>query len=368
MAPPILMNDLSRQHLATSSEVSAAIDRVVASGWYSLGPEVDAFEVSLARFVGVRHAVGVASGTDALELALSAVGCGVGDEVVTVANAGAYGTVAALRLGCRPRFVDVDPETLLMDAAQLEVATTTRTRAVLLTHLYGRLGPVEEVQAFCNRAGIALVEDCAQAIRAERRGCRAGSFGAAAAFSFYPTKNLGALGDGGAVCTDDDEVATAVRSLRQYGWGERYQITRPGGRNSRLDELQAAVLSAKLPFVPGWINRRREIVRRYREAVAGGSLRMVSTGALDDAAQLAVVVSPERDIVRRLLEEHGIATAIHYPVADDEQTGLARSVERAELPVTRTAVSGVLSLPCYPELTDGEVDRVAEAVLRVSNR
>ena len=359
---PVPMNDLARQTAAIRGEIDRAVAEVVAGGWYVLGPNVVAFEAEFARFCGARHGIGVANGTDALELALRALGCGPGSEVVTVANAGMYATAAILAVGATPAFADIDPVTMTMAPQALAERIGPGTAAVVVAHLYGCLADMDGIMAVARARGIPVIEDCAQAHGAERGGRRAGSFGAVGCFSFYPTKNLGALGDGGALVTSDDELAEALRSLRQYGWRKKYEAERPYGRNSRLDELQAAVLRVKLPRVDAWNERRREIVGRYRDAAVGSAVTVPDAGA-DHATHLCVVRSPERDALRAFLTARGIATDVHFPIPDHRQRALAGIVPAdLSLPHTEAAAGEILSLPCFPEMTEDEVERVCEAL------
>jgi aminotransferase EvaB len=337
-------------------------DRFLASGRYILGPEHMAFESELAAFLGVGHCVGVACGTDALELALIAVGCGRGDAILTAANCGAYTTGTARRAGFRVRFADVDPVTLGLSRSTVEQALSDDVRAVVVTHLYGLLADVEGIVAFCGDRGIAVVEDCAQAAGARRNGRRAGAFGDAAAFSFYPTKNLAALGDGGAVTTDSDDVADRVRRLRQYGWDQKYRVSISGGQNSRLDELQAAVLRIRLGRLDEWNARRRLIVQRYAATLASGAGRFVARDGEDYVAHLAVVVAEDREGIRARLEAAGVGTDVHYPIADHRQPAWSEDYADVRLPVTEHAVEHVLTVPCFPELTEEEVARVCEVL------
>ena len=265
--PTIPFNALGRAVQVQRDALDAAIGDVLDSGWFVMGPQHDGFERELAAYLGVDHCVAVANGTDALELALLSVGCRPGDTVVAAANAGGYGTAAARKLGLHVRYADVDAETLQMDTTSLAAVLAQPARAVVLTHLYGHMAPVEQVRALCDAHGVALVEDCAQAAGAHRDGRNAGSFGDAATFSFYPTKNLGALGDGGAVVTPDASRAQELRRLRQYGWSQRYVADTPGGRNSRLDEMQAAVLRVRLPLLDAGNGRRRDIAQAYAKAL-----------------------------------------------------------------------------------------------------
>jgi aminotransferase EvaB len=361
----IPVNDLRRASRAQGDALRAATDRVLASGWYVLGPENAAFESEFAAYVGVPHCVGVGNGTDALQLALMAVGGRPGDEVVTAANAGAYTATAALAAGLVPRPADVDPRTLLLTAETAAAQLTERTRAVVVTHLYGMLADVAPLRALCADAGVALVEDCAQAAGAVGPEGAAGSLGDVATFSFFPTKNLGALGDGGAVVSRNPELAEQLRRLRQYGWTSKYANTVPGGRNSRLDELQAVVLRTRLPDLQEWNARRRAIVARYHAALGDGPRRMVHGDAVGSPAyvgHLAVLVTPDRQADRAALTTRGIRTDVHYPVPDHKQPVLAGAMPGLRLPVAERAADEVLTVPCFPELTDNEIERVCAAL------
>ena len=362
LEPTVPFNDLSRTPPELAAQIADAVARVVASGWYVLGPEHDAFEAELAAYVGSAHAVALANGTDALELSLSAIGVGPGDTVMTVANAGGYASVAARLLGAEPVYADVSPETLLLSVETATAALDaqpTLPKALVVTHLYGAMAPAAELVDLAHSRGIAVVEDVAQAIGARAGGRPAGTFGDIGTTSFYPTKNLGALGDGGAVFTSNAELATAVRSLRQYGWTSKYRIGRARGRNSRLDELQAAILRVKLPYLDAMNERRRAIHSRYEQA-SSEALRIVNRSSESFIGHLAVGVAADRDAARAALDAAGIRTDVHYPIPDHRQdwpapTGL-------ELPATEAASASVLSLPMFPELTDAEVDRVVAAL------
>ena len=315
----------SRGWIADSAEARTAVQRVLAGGCelHIQGPEHGLFESELAAFLGVSHVVGVASGSDALVLALLAVDCGPGDEVVTAANAGGYASSAIARLGCDVSYAEVDSDSLLMTPYSVLDAIGPATRAVVVTHLYGNVAKVEEIVAVCRPQGIAVIEDCAQSLGALSQGRRVGTIGDVAAFSFYPTKNLGAAGDGGAVATADDDVAATVRSLRQYGWGPKYQVDASGqGSNSRLDEVQAAILRVGLPGLDSANERRREIVGRYAEALTGRSVRLVSGVTPEFVAHLAVVRADGRFGLQASLAAVGVETDIHYPIPDHLQKGL----------------------------------------------
>jgi dTDP-4-amino-4,6-dideoxygalactose transaminase len=362
------LNDLQRGFRDLEADIRRAVDEVLSSGWYVLGPQHEAFEREFAAAVGAGHCVGVANGTDALELALLSVGCQPGDEVVTAANAGMYASAAALKAGLVPRFADVDPDSLLLTAATVEPALTHRTRAVVVTHLYGRMADIAPLRDLCRSAGVALVEDCAQAAGAVSELGPAGSLADVAAFSFFPTKNLGALGDGGAVVTGDAERAALVRRLRQYGWSSKYTATEPRGRNSRLDELQAAVLRVKLPHLAGWNERRRAIVARYAEVLGDGPRRMVHGNATESPAyvgHLAVMTTPDRDADRAALDAAGIRSDVHYPVPDHRQPVLAAASAGVHLPVTEQAAEHILTVPCFAEMTQNEIERVCDVLRKL---
>src|SRR3989338_4412087 len=263
------INDLNRHTQPIQTALSAAIERVLRSGWFVLGPEVKAFEEEFAGYCGVSHCASLANGTDALELALRALEIGPGKTVLTVANAGMYGTAAILATGALPVYADILPDTLLMDVGDLRrILDRQPVDAVIVTHLYGLLADATEIVRLAHARKIPVIEDCAQAHGAMLRGQKAGSFGDIGCFSFYPTKNLGALGDGGAIVTGRADLAERVRQLRQYGWSSKYHADLVGGRNSRLDEMQAAVLRVMLPMLDRWNGRRREIAARYTKKIA----------------------------------------------------------------------------------------------------
>jgi dTDP-4-amino-4,6-dideoxygalactose transaminase len=357
----IALNDLARHHAPLRAELDAAMARVHDRGWYILGPEVEAFEREFAAYCGTGECIAVGNGTDALELSLRALGIGPGDEVVAAANAGMYATTAIRAAGAVAAYVEIDEVTLLMDPEALAAGLGARTRAVVVTHLYGRLADVASIVRIAGDRGVAVIEDCAQAHGARTVGGMAGARGSLGCFSFYPTKNLGALGDAGAVVTGDRELAAKVRALRTYGWGAKYHCAMEGGMNSRMDELQAAVLRAKLPRLDGWNRRRRDIAARYGRAITHPGIVLPPPAiAQSDVAHLFVVRAGQRDALRGHLAAAGVATDIHYPIPDHRQPG-AGAAPPSGLPRTERACAEVLSLPCYPELTDAEIDAVAAA-------
>jgi dTDP-4-amino-4,6-dideoxygalactose transaminase len=354
-------NDLGRLGAEEKAAIEAAIARVMASGWFVRGPEHDAFAAELAAYLGLGSAALVGNGTDALELALAALGVGPGDRVLTIANAGAYSTTAIRLLGATPVYADVDPGSLLLTPATLEAALARLGEApkvLVVTHLFGQVADMPGILPIARAHGIRVLEDCAQSLGAALGSTKAGAFGDLATFSFYPTKNLGALGDGGAVAGTDADAVEAVRRMSQYGWVSKYHIGAEHGRNSRLDELQAAILRARLPLLDAANERRREIHARYETATDA----MVTTVASPYIAHLAVAAVDDRDAVRARFGELGVATDVHYPVADHHQAFPVIPPERVDLPVTERAVDRIFSVPMFPELRDDEIERVCAAL------
>jgi dTDP-4-amino-4,6-dideoxygalactose transaminase len=341
--------------------IQEAIDRVLSSGTYILGSETDEFEHEWAAYLGVRHCVGTGSGTDAIALALRAVGVRRDDEVVTVSQT-AVATVAAIEsIGAIPVFVDVDPITRCMDPSLIPGALSSKTKAILPVHLYGQPAPMEVIRSIAEGHGLAIVEDCAQAHGAAIDGRKVGTFGHAAAFSFYPTKNLGALGDGGAVVTDDGLLAQRLRELREYGWRERY-VSYVAGGNSRLDELQAAILRVKLPRLDQRNERRRAIAEQYRRAVEDPMVRApVDIPGTMHAMHLFVLECDNRAEWEDAFRRDGVRTARHYPMPVHRQPAYAGRIRGGEwLPVTDRLAERIVTLPCFPELREEHVRRICE--------
>lgn len=361
---PVPLNDLSRTPAEVMAKIKAAIDGVLVSGWFVMGPEHAAFESELSEYLGVSETVLVGNGTDALELALSAIGVAEGDLVLSVANAGGYATVAARQLGATAAYCDVDPDSLLMTGDTFSAALKTLDippKAVVVTHLFGAMAPVWEIAAIARAHGILVLEDCSQALGARHHGQMVGTFGDIATTSFYPTKNLAALGDGGAVFTNDFDLGESVRRMRQYGWDRKYHIGHDHGRNSRLDEMQAAVLRVRLPLLDSMNSRRRDIHAHY-EQVSSSAARVVGSASESFVAHLAVLTANDRDGARATLGEAGVRTDVHYPVPDHLQDFPSRKPAPASLPVTERAEQTIFSIPMFPELTDTEVERVCAAL------
>jgi dTDP-4-amino-4,6-dideoxygalactose transaminase len=342
-----------------AADVRAAIDRVLASGWFILGPEVEAFEAEFAAASRVPHAVGVGTGTDAITLILRALDIGAGDEVITPPLSAAYSALAVMMAGARPVFADIDPERLTLDPRATEAAITGRTRAIMPVHLYGQAADMRPLEAIAHKHHLAIVEDAAQAHLATADGRPVGTIGVAAATSFYPTKNLGAAGDGGAVLTRDAQLAARVKRLRNGGQTTRYRHDE-FGVNSRLDEMQAAILRARLKYLPAWTAKRRSIAARYRSALNGADVNVPREFDAGHVYHLFPLLTDARDRFQAHMKEQGIETLIHYPVPITRQPAL-ESASPAMCPVADRVCAQVVSLPMYPGLSDPAVAAVAEA-------
>jgi dTDP-4-amino-4,6-dideoxygalactose transaminase len=354
---PLFSSKIANQGI----DLIGAMQRVVDRNWYVLGTEVAAFEAEFAAFQGVAHCVSLANGTDALEIALRTLAIGPGKRVALVANAGFYGSTAVNAVGAEPVYVDVDARTLTMAPASLQAVLATGVDAIIVTHLYGQMADIEQIAALAAASDVPLIEDCAQAHGAIRNGRRAGSFCDIACYSFYPTKNLGAIGDGGAITTNSTEFDTRARRLRQYGWSSKYHVAIAGGRNSRLDELQAAVLREKLPMLDHWNAQRREIAGRYAAAFASLPVQLPASAGDDFVAHLYVIRVQDRAAFIASMTAAGIATDIHYPIPDHRQAGYPQAAG-ASLPVTEAASARVVTLPCFPGLDGDSIERVIAAV------
>lgn len=357
------INDLRLHNLSIHDELEAATKRVMASGWFALGPEVKSFESAFAAWCGAAWCCGLANGTDAIELGLRALGVERGDEVIVAANAGMYSATAILAIGAEPVYADIDPATLNIDPGDVARCISSRTRAIIATHLFGRLCDMPALRALADQYGIPLLEDCAQAHGAALAGKKAGAWGDAAAFSFYPTKNLGALGDGGAVVTSRQDILDAVMQLRQYGWESRYKVVRSGGSNSRLDELQAALLNVKLSHLAQWTRKRQALGEFYAQNIHHPLVQVSPFAEELHVYHLYVVRCPRRDELKLFLGERGIATDVHYPYLDYQQPLFAgQPIAQTRLPHSEAAVKEILTLPCYPELGIADAKYVADAI------
>jgi dTDP-4-amino-4,6-dideoxygalactose transaminase len=354
--------DLPAQHARLSAEIQTAVQQVCERGDFIQGAAVERFEAEFASFVGTRHAIGVGTGLAAIELALRGFGIGPGDDVIAPANTFIATVLAIAATGARPVLVDMDRESYTIDPAALAAAVTYRTRAIVPVHLYGRPVDLDAVLAVATRHNLVVIEDAAQAHGARYKGKRIGGFGHAAAFSFYPSKNLGAYGDGGMIVTNDDRVAAKLRLLSNYGQRAKNDHA-IAGTNSRLDTLQAAVLRVKLPHLDGWNAARRRHADAFTSKLSGCVHTPAPPMDADHIYHLYVIETDRRDELQRTLHARGIHTGIHYPVPVHLQQACAHlGHRRGAFPVTEAAAARILSLPMYPELTDVQVDYVASAV------
>jgi len=361
------LNSLAAGVKAIRSEIDAALDRVLNRGWFLLGPEMAAFEEAFARYHGPDFsAIGVGSGTDALRIALQALELQEGDEVLVPANAGVPPVAAVVAAGGRPVYCDIDPATHCLDPREIERRAGPHARAVLVVHLYGRMAPIEDVLEIAHARQLAVLEDCAQAHGARRQRRLAGTWGDAAAFSFYPTKNLGALGDGGAVLSCRAEVAERAKLLRNYGWRQQY-LSELHSTNSRLDDIQAAILTVKLAHLEDWNAARRRLASIYRQELGGVAGLQLPPQPEDEGEHVyhlfVVRVPSRRDELRTFLAKRGVGTGIHYSLPVHLQAPYAEFGDGAgSLPHTERSAQEVLSLPLYPELGPDEVVYVADQV------
>lgn len=358
----IPFNDLKRVYERFRSDIEVEVSRTLASGWWISGKACETFASRFAEAIGVSHCIPVGNGTDALEIALKAVSKKGNGEVVTVANAGGYTSTAARSAGLSPVFADIERDSLLISMDSAVTRLNSRTAAVIATHLFGNVVDIGELRRRMDSAGhtgIPIIEDCAQAHGATLGSRKVGSLGDIGTYSFYPTKNLGAVGDAGAIVTNSAAYADHVRSIKQYGWGEKYHITRDGGRNSRMDEIQAAVLSALLPHLSVLNAERAHIRQKYQHGLPRAvSLPKNAGGAVTHLVPLLV---EDRDGLRQHLRERGIGTEVHYPVLDCDQAAWS-DLERPDLPVSRWAVDRIVSIPCFVGMTEREQDAVCEAI------
>jgi len=357
--------DLARSYLADKSELECAALEVMRSGVYIHGEHHQSFEREFADYLNTDYCCGVASGTDALEIALRSLGCRAGDEVITAANAGFYASTACLQVGAVPVYADIDEKTLTLDPSSVQAAIGPQTKFIVVTHLYGGPAAIVQLSELAQSYGIALIEDCSHAHGGRVSGRCLGTFGKAGIFSFYPTKNLAALGDGGAIVTNDPEVFESVRRVRQYGWKKRYFSVGNGGRNSRLDEIQAAFLRIRLRKLDDRNEKRQYIARRLAEAcLQSDRYRTVSVNSWENhVAHLFVVRVKNRVECISMLKKEGISTCIHYPVADHRQEALVnKKWRKVNLDITEKAAEEVLSIPCNPELTEKEIAHVVRVI------
>lgn len=363
----IPINDLARAEDVRGEQLHSQLLDVVTSGSYILGAKVSEFEAQFASYLGSKHAIAVASGTDAIVIALRALDVTAGDWVATTANAGGYTATALAQIGAKPVFIDcldfgqMDPAKL-----GLALATVPKIKAVVITHLFGLTGPLADVRKLCDEFSVMLVEDCAQSTGASVAGVKTGAVGDVSTFSFYPTKNLGALGDGGAVATSSPEIAARVKKLRQYGWSNRYEVDLAQGTNSRMDELQATVLLHRLPHLDEMNGIRRKIWTRYLKALRGSPWTL--TGASDESfvAHLGVLVCPKglREEAQSFLESNEVSTGIHYPILDYQQPAW-REKFSGVCHVAEDLVTRILTIPLFPQLIESEIEHISSVLARM---
>ena len=359
----LLLNDLGLRIAQNRLKIEESVNRVLTRGWLVLGPEVDLFEKSFAEYLGAKHCVSVANGTDAIELALKSLGVHQGDLVATVANAGFYTTTALLGIGAEPIYMDVDVDSKNVNLEEVRRAVDIGAKVVVVTHLYGlAVKEIEAIAALCREKNVKLFEDCAQAHGARVNGKCVGTFGDASSFSFYPTKNLGAIGDGGAVVTNHCEVAESVKQLRQYGWSSKYRVEVTGARNSRLDEMQAAILSGFLPCLDDHNTRRRNIATEYSKKIRNPKLKVPDVYGEEYVAHLYVVCATDRNALQANLSSHKISTAIHYPILDYQQPMFADLYKSFSLTNSEKLLASILTLPLYPEMSDLDIAEVIAQV------
>jgi len=359
--------DLKREYEEIKEEVNQAIQKVLESGWFILGGEAERFEKEFSKYVGVKYAIGVNSGSDALYLALKALGIREGDEVITVSHTFISTVDAIVRNGAKPIFIDIETETYCMDVTRIEEKITSRTKAILPVHLYGHTADMDPIMKIARKYGLCVVEDACQAHGAEYRGKKAGSIGDVGCFSFYPTKNLGAYGDGGMIVTSNEGLAEQLKMLRNYGQSKKYYHDFMGV-NSRLAEIQATVLRVKLKHLDKWNEKRRVIAKVYNELLKGTEIvAPVERECTKHVYHLYVIRCKDRDMLQQRLLENGIQTQIHYPIPVHKQKAYFDLGYDVQLPVTEKVCGEVLSLPMYPFISNDEVSLIVETIMDPEN-
>jgi len=359
----ILFGDLKKQYFAIKNEIDAAAKKVFYSGWFILGKEADNFEKEFAKYCGVKYCVGVANGLEALQISLMALGVKSGDEVITTPLTAMATALAIIKVGAKPIFVDIDPRSFNIDAGKIEQAITKKTKAILPVHLYGQMADMGTIMNIAKKHNLLVIEDCAQAHGAEHQGKKAGSFGDCGAFSFYPSKNLGAFGDAGCVITDNAKLAEKIRALRDYGQSGRYNHIY-FGLNSRLDELQATILRVKLKYLDVWNKRRRQLAKIYSQSLAG--VKIVAPVELKGCFHIyhlyVIRVGKRNELIKYLLK-YGVQTGVHYPKLVYRQKaykGFSKKISHCE--VAEKYCREIISLPLYPELAAAQVKRICRLI------
>lgn len=362
----IPLNDLSRKSPSQIDAEIECISEVIRSGHFMKGRKTEELENAISSKISGKHVLCVANGTDALVLAMLGLGLKDGEKIAVTPNCGGYSTTAALEIGLSPILVDVALTTHQLDVESLKKTFEVHPdlKCVVVTHLYGHIGEIMEIVQFCKVNNILVIEDCAQAFGARKFNSWAGSWGDAATFSFYPTKNLGGLGDGGAVAFSSIKNFETAREISQYGWAQRYVVSRLRGMNSRIDEIQAAVLLYRINLVESENARRREIISHYAKSL-NTTHKIVRTSKEDFIGHLCVMVSPDRESDVKTLESQGIATGIHYPVLDQHQPAWVEIFQGQSTPIAQILVNQILTIPCFPELSKDEINTVSEAISKL---
>ena len=349
------MNNLKKHNHSIKDEIQLAINRVLDRGIYLMGDELINFENEFADYCLTKYCVGVGNGTDALEIALQALKIQPGDEIICTANGGFFSTAAMISSGVTPKYIDIKYDDMTMDPNNLRKTLTKKTKGIIVTHLYGQMADMKEITKIAKKNKIPLIEDCAQAHGATLNNKKAGSWGDIGCFSFYPGKNLGALGDGGAITTSNSKILKRIIQLRQYGWGEKFYVNLKNGRNSRLDEIQAAILRVKLKYLDSWNEKRRNIACEFSNSLKKTDLRIPKNFGKDYVAHLYAIRSTKKKPIIDSLNNENIANDKHYPIPDYAQKALKNDYADCLLPNTESSCRDVFTIPCYPELNKTEI-------------
>lgn len=359
----LYINNIKKHIDPLLGDIFLAIDKVMQKGVFVFGDELKLFEKNFSDYLNVDYCAGVANGTDAIEIALKSIGIKQGDLVATVSNAGMYSTSSILSVGAKPFFMDISLSNLLVTIDEIKKAILSGVKAIIVTHLYGQIVPeINDIANLCKSKGVFLIEDCAQAHGANIAGKKTGTFGDVGCFSFYPTKNLGALGDAGAVVTNQENLYSSFIKLRNYGWEEKYHCVTARGKNSRLDEIQSAILNVMLPFLDSFNLNRKKIAQRYIKEIDNRNITFLSYDFDSYIAHLFVLKTPKRNLLKEYLDKNNIFSEIHYPVPDHQQSIFYDEFGKLSIKNTEQIKSQILTIPCYPEMTVEEVSYVIDTL------